>query len=214
MSSAPFRTAAKYAGLWGVLTFFVVLLTLVFSFLGTIICAGLAGMMMGATKASKWLSVPMSLLLPAIMIVVLRATKAEVLPRQTALVALLCFVEFWGTYLAAAGVMALERNQGKAAETAKAKAASEHSSSTQTEQSRASGTPSDTPTPRPFNLQEFEGTWLRDVSHANGQCREAVIELQNNKLVLSLLENGVRGPVIAEGELQLIAGKISASETK
>src|ERR1035438_8644004 len=58
MNSMPLKSAVQNVGLCSVLVFFVVLLTLVFSFLGTIICAALAGMMMGATRPSRWLSVP------------------------------------------------------------------------------------------------------------------------------------------------------------
>jgi len=59
------------------IAFFVGLLTFIFSFLGTIFCAALVGMMLGAFKDLRWQSVSFSFLLPAVLVAVLRVTRAE-----------------------------------------------------------------------------------------------------------------------------------------
>ena len=53
MSSVPIKAALKHAAAWGIVVGFVSLLTIIFSFLGTLFCAALGGMMMGASKAHK-----------------------------------------------------------------------------------------------------------------------------------------------------------------
>lgn len=60
MNAVAVRTAGRYLGAWGAIALCVILLSLLFTFLGTITCAVLAGMMMGAFKDAKWFSVSVS----------------------------------------------------------------------------------------------------------------------------------------------------------
>lgn len=193
MSSRLFRRAATYAGLWGGVTFFAVLLTMVFSFLGTVICSVLAGMMMGATKPSRWLSIPISLLFPAILAGVLHFTKAELLPRQIVLISLLCFGSFWGLYAGAAWVMACESKQPPADQATLA--------STQKVAPDAKG--SSAPPQRLVSLIELQGKWLCE-DQLNGNPRKRLLEIKENKLSLSAIDSNGRAVRAAEAAFTLI----------
>ena len=72
MSFQPIKTGLKYFSAWSLVALFVALLTIVFSFLGTLFCAALGGMMMGATRASLKMSLPFSLLCPGLLLAILR----------------------------------------------------------------------------------------------------------------------------------------------
>ena len=188
--------------------FFVVLLTLVFSFLGTIVCAVLAGMMMGATKPSRWLSVPMSLLFPAIVFSVLLVTKADLLPQHVALVSALCFAAFWGTYLAAMLMMVFERKQGSLAATPAGAVPNGQGFPVQAQDSARQVQPLVSPDDviparlHELNLDDLQGTWLRQPAGANGESGQSIIEIKKNKLVLSLPDCNGRPRVVAEGEIR------------
>jgi len=89
--------------------FFVALLSFIFSFLGNIFCAALAGMMLGALRTHKWQSIPVSLLFPFVLLVLLRGMKAELDARQIVVLSLASFSAFWLTYGAAAMLFFAER---------------------------------------------------------------------------------------------------------
>jgi hypothetical protein len=114
MSLQPIKTAFKYAGAWSVALAFVTLLTIIFSFLGTLFCAALGGMMMGATKASGKLSVPFSVFCPGVLFALLRFQKSELPQRQVTVLVVICLAAFWAIYLLSALVMAQEQKAGSA----------------------------------------------------------------------------------------------------
>ena len=84
--AVPLKTAAQYAGGLAIATFFVVLLSFVFSFLGTLFCAALAGLMLGALRTHKWQSILISLLFPLVIFTLLKGMKTELQERQILLV--------------------------------------------------------------------------------------------------------------------------------
>src|SRR5215831_1837538 len=90
MSFQPIKTAFKYLGAWSMVAAFVAVLTIIFSLLGTLFCAALGGMMMGATKASSKLSLPFSFLCPGILFALLRFQKSELFERQILVLMVLC----------------------------------------------------------------------------------------------------------------------------
>src|SRR5437660_3801527 len=102
MSFQPIKTAFKYASAWSMVAAFVALLTIIFSFLGTLFCTALAGMMMGTTKASPKLSIPFSVLCPGILLAILRVQKSELAQRQITFLVIISLVAFWAIYLVSA----------------------------------------------------------------------------------------------------------------
>lgn len=172
MNAAPLKVAARYLGRWSAIVFFVVLLTLIFSFLGTIICAVLAGMMFGATKHVRWQAMLISLVFPAAIFGLLRAGRAPLLERQVVLLSLLCFGAFWLTYAVATAVIYFER--------------SSTDSRTASGQKVAGLTAiSDVQVGAPrLTIRELEGTWSCPLGGHNGEARTKELEIQTRALVL------------------------------
>ncbi len=109
MSAKTLRTVSSHIVGWCVIASFVLLLTFIFSFLGSLFCSVLAGMMLGAMKPHRWYSVPISLLFPMAIFLVLRAMKVELAERQINLVSLLCLGAFWLAFLLAAVLVSAEQ---------------------------------------------------------------------------------------------------------
>ena len=97
MNSNPIRAAGKALGIWMAIVAFVAFLTFAFSFLGTILCAVVIGMMMGASRHPKWQSIPVSLIFPALVFLLLRLSRTAIAHEQINAVAALCFGAFWLT---------------------------------------------------------------------------------------------------------------------
>jgi hypothetical protein len=108
---SPIKTAARWVGCGIALASVTALLSLVFNFLGTILCASLTGMMLGAMRRSRWPSLPLSFIFPAVILVLFRLTRTEMPDSQVRIVSLLCFGAFWLLYGATALVVAYERAQ-------------------------------------------------------------------------------------------------------
>jgi hypothetical protein len=109
MRAVPLKAAAQYVGGLVIAAFFVLLLSFTFSFLGTLFCAALGGMMLGALRTHKWQAVPVSLLFPLVIFALLKGMKTELAGRQVLLVALACFGTFWLIYGLAATLFFFER---------------------------------------------------------------------------------------------------------
>src|SRR5579859_5714182 len=114
MNSAPLKTALKYAGAWSIVLVFVTLLTIIFSFLGTLFCAAIGGMMMGATKAAKKLSIAFSALCPGVLLATMRSQKTELPQNQVIVLAVLCLAAFWMLYLMSLCLVAYEKKDESA----------------------------------------------------------------------------------------------------
>jgi hypothetical protein len=89
----------------------VCLLTILFSFLGTISCAALLGMMFGTIKQSKWQVIGISFVFPLVSFALARMLTTE----KNLLLASLCFAVFWSGYLLTCAALCLERSQSRAA---------------------------------------------------------------------------------------------------
>src|SRR5581483_4112244 len=115
MKPAPLVLALKHAGAWGIVLAFVALLTVIFSFLGTLFCAALGGMMMGATRASKRFALIFSLLCSGVLLGVLRSQRTELAAKQVTILAMLCLAAFWFLYVVSLSLVAFEKNADRVA---------------------------------------------------------------------------------------------------
>jgi hypothetical protein len=187
MNARFVRIALQYAGGCVVIVFFVVLLTLVFSFLGTIFCSILAGMMLGAARQSRWQCLPFSFVFPAVIYGLLHYTRAELSPRQGELLAVLCFCAFWVTYFAGAALISFERKTPPglpgAAELPAKPAAPEPATS--------------------LTLLELQGQWCWNNGRRNGARNEKVLEIKDDQLALRTLSSDGRVCWEAKGALKL-----------
>ena len=107
--AVPLKATAQYVAGLAIATFFVVLLSFTFSFVGTLFCAALAGMMLGTLGAHRWHAIPVSLLFPLVIFTLLKGMRTELGERQVLIVSLACFSIFWVIYGLAATLFVFER---------------------------------------------------------------------------------------------------------
>jgi hypothetical protein len=190
MRTVPLKAAAQYAGGLAIGTFFVVLLSFIFSFLGTIFCAALAGMMLGTLHTHKWQSIPVSLLFPLVIFTLLKGMKTELEERQILLVSLACFSVFWLTYGMAATLSFFERKRQPAAgRPSQIRPASAGGA----EAPKRNGC---------LSLEMLQGDWSPEASYpAPFQIRR--IRIQKEKLTLSVAEPGGKVRILGSAQLKL-----------
>jgi hypothetical protein len=199
MKPAPLVIALKHAGAWSILLAFVALLTVIFSFLGTLFCAALGGMMMGATRASKTIALIFSLLCCGVLLGVLRTERTELAAKQVAVLAVLCLGAFWFLYVVALSLVAFEKNGNSDAGQAPKPAASLASRPGE----KGGGSAAVAPTAA-VRLEDLDGRWCSE-KHAPGcQNPERVLEIHSGSLDLNTLD--ARGQVCArvQGRLKLL----------
>jgi len=208
MSLRPIKVAVQYLLGAVVIAFFVSLLTFIFSFLGTIFCAALAGMMLGALKNLRWQSIPFSLLFPSVIVGLLRVTKAELPASQVLVLAFSAFGAFWLTYVAAAFLLAFERKNQPVPDVALVQLPATRSGPGEPESepseslvAAAHGAAPDREAD--LNLGVLEGKWLFEA-HTNHQTpRRKVLEFRDDKLVLSVTEPSGTVSLFAECQVLL-----------
>ena len=194
MSFQPIKTGLKYFSAWSLVAGFVALLTIIFSFLGTLFCSALGGMMMGATKASLKISLPFSVLCPGILLSILRSQKSELADRQIIILLVICLVAFWTIYAVSAALMAHEQKGISSKEVPKTDVKAHLSGaasglknvSAALHEPRA--TAAATAASLCFQLKELEGHWCCEACSLNGQMQKRVLEIKGGALMLSTLD--------------------------
>ena len=196
MSSLPIKAALKHAAAWGIVVGFVSLLTIIFSFLGTLFCAALGGMMMGASKAHKALAFGFSVLCPGVLLGTLRTQKTELVQRQVLILAILCFAAFWALYFIAM-FLAVYEKRSDATESSEA----DRSPSKALESLATANSHSALPVLR---LDELEGKWCREGPPPNGHAQKRILEIRDGTLALSTVDAQGRVYSCAQGRLALL----------
>jgi hypothetical protein len=212
MSAKTLRTVSGHIAGWCAIAFFVLLLTFIFSFLGTIFCAVLAGMMLGAMKPHRWHSVPISLLFPAAISVMLRAMKAELPERQIDLLSLLCLGSFWLAFFLAALLVSAEQ-KARTAPVAGPGEPSRPAAPREPAPAVGQAAPDcrlaippeavSTGSADGLTLARLQGRWW--WKGANGKCEahEKVLEIKGYNLVLKEVDGAGQVHWEAEGTLRL-----------
>ena len=155
-----------------ILVGFVVLVTVVFSFAGTIMSCVMLGMMMGSLRSSVGTAVPVSALFPIVTVALLQYPIPAVSLSRALALAALCFAVFWVMYASTRAMMFLESG-GKSSSTQRARnleASVEHNSPEVSGGSAAETTsPLPTAAALPLNMQcpadaalgQLQGRWIR-----------------------------------------------------
>lgn len=194
MNSSPVREFGRQAGIGLVLITFVALVTFMFSFLGTILCAALFGMMVGFSKKWKWQFVLISLLFPALLLASLYFSNSEsVMSLKGSLgLAAVCFATFWATYLATCGLFLLEGGT--------------HTCSAAAGEGRRELRNRREPEPswHDLHIEELQGAWQQEIAPTSGQTTRKVIEVNDNELTMSLVGEDGEMRILAKGELQIL----------
>lgn len=184
-------TAIKFLGqrivLWLVLVAVVALLTLLFTVLGTITCAVLTGMMMGAVRHPRWQTIPVSLVFPGVVIVLVRIAKVELVGSQRILLPALCFSAFWLMYLFSCALVRFEQKTGNKPEVAP-----------------ASRPPEREPKPvEELRLDQLQGKWIYEIRSQNGDLTKSILEINGRHLSLSRTGSDGRAHLLAQASLKL-----------
>jgi len=198
MSFQPAKTALKYVSAWSLVAGFTALLTIIFNFLGTLFCAALGGMMMGATKASWKLSVPFSVLCPGVLLAVMRAQMTEIPNRQIVILLIICLAAFWTIYAVSAALMAQEQ---KNAPVTTGQAGPSRNGELRAARSTAevglvndavgrNGAAEVVTTARGDVVDQFDGQWCCDESAAQRLAPKRVLDIKKGALLLSTLDSG------------------------
>jgi len=198
--AAKIKTVVEYVIGWGVVVFFVGLLTVIFSFLGTIICAALAGLMMGSARVPRWWSGLASLIFPGVISTVLLAYRSELPGGQILMLCLLCAGVFWATY----GVMyALSYPQA-----AGSRPSSAVSSPAEAAAVPARGVPAhlaDPPTglqtPAVLSLEDLQGVWLEQSGAQDPSRNLRRLEIRKDRILLCVVD--AKGEEMSRTEAQL-----------
>src|SRR5208282_5423278 len=184
MSVVAMRNAGRYLGAWGAIALCVVLLSLLFTFLGTITCAVLVGMMMGALKGAKWFSVSVSVVIFSMA----RGARVELTMQQVLLLAALCFGVFWVTYLVSAVLFFCEQKERRSARPPAARpepwTSAQDTPVAATDCSPAAGPVGATVPARESCLEQLQGNWVREASGTGGPVYMKVIRISETRLEL------------------------------
>jgi hypothetical protein len=207
MNATTMRKALQYAGGFGVAIFFVLLLSFIFSFLGTIFCAALAGMMLGATRKTGWLALPVSLIFPVVIFTLLRTSRAELSNAQINGVSVLCAGAFWLSYGVAFAVLRAEHKHRKRAgaqpaarQAPRQAGAVQGSAAVATVSAAGAGSPGPA---RRLSLDLLQGRWRWEPGSERAERREKVIEIERTRLVLSIRDSQGQAAFVATAELKL-----------
>jgi hypothetical protein len=207
MNATAIRTGGRYLGAWGSIVIGVVLLSIIFTFLGTITCAVLVGMMMGAFKGSKWFSVAVSLVFPGVIIGMVRTARVELTQQQVILLAALCFGVFWVTYLVSAVLFFCEQ-KGKNSSKPPAPALQDKTAAPEAPAAAIVCVPAvdlggSTVAASESCLKQLQGSWVCEVSGAGEPLCKKVIQIKEAKLELRTVDASGRATLVATGDVTL-----------
>ncbi len=211
MKTISASAAGKQIGLGVALVFSVTLATLLFNFLGTIACAALVGMMLGANRRWRWHIIFVSLVFPAVIAAFLQASKTDLTLKQEILLPIVCFGAFWLTYLLTCATLCFEKQDASVPGVPAAAQAvpAEKSEPGRAAKVRAVDPSSATPASVPVGLlcepglEELQGTWLRETSAPDGQPCRKVIEIVRDKFALSIVGSHGQVRFLSNGVVRL-----------
>jgi len=179
----------------------VLLVTLVFSFLGTIMCGAIVGMMAGSSRRWRWEYVLVALVFPGALLVSLYIAPSDLEFEKSLMLALVCLGSFWMTYLLTLGLTLLERPAVSVAQADHEHAGIPGAPSALPTKERAEGgeprgnaaAAAGNSTPGEPELEEVQGTWVQEASKGGGRWCQPVLKLTREVLDLSRAEGD--GPV-------------------
>jgi hypothetical protein len=195
------RAALRQIGLGIALVSIVVLLTTVFSLLGAISCAVLLGMIMGAARQWRRQAILVSLVVPAVTLVLAQVSQA-LTARQNPVFSMVCFGAFWMAYLMTCGLILLERKQPPGPVQPLPGTSARAPGDTPGPAALAAGTAPAAP-PRELALAELGGKWVSEIAGRDGHSHQRVIEIAADRFVLIDIDPAGQPRCLAKGTVQL-----------
>lgn len=187
MNSALIRVCVKQAGLWCILVIAVVLLTMLFTILGTITCAVLTGVMMASTRHQRWQTIPVSIVFPGVVAALGSLARVELVGQQRIFLPALCFGAFWLTYFLMGAVAKLE---------SKAVDVSAAPITAQTEKMEQEPV-------KELRLEDLQGKWVLEATNANATGAKKILEVAGNHVSLSVVESEGRAKLVGGSKVKL-----------
>lgn len=211
MITLPIKVYLKWAGLWTLFVSVVVLFTVIFSFLGTISCAVIAGMAMAASRLWNWHVVGSSLVFPGVVLALAYFSKIDLVSKERLTVAAVCFGAFWGTFLLTFLLMQLERRDGGSPATKTPRSAASVGARDDKQWlagQREVAADSDTAMnlegrPAKLSLEELQGRWSCEGDAIDDPSSRKMIEIAGDRLVLSVRKKDGSARVLGEGVVKL-----------
>ena len=227
MKRFPATSVLKQIGLGLVLVTVVVFLTLMFSLLGAISSAVVSGMILGAARTGKLRSILVSLVFPAVTLVMAHVSHA-LQERQNLQFSLICFGSYWIAYFLTFGIVLLERKPAQSSApslstnvVAPEKCEPVRGSETGTDSAPTPLLPAASPEPvGETGVEELRGRWSCTTIGLDGQSHTKVMEIYGDRFALSVTDSKGRTLSAAHGGLRLEqwgplrALKISNCESK
>jgi len=209
MSPVSTSAAGKPIGIGILLVSFVALVTFVFSFVGTILCGALVGMMVGFNRQWRWPFVLVSLVFPATLLASLHVSKTDLTLRENVLLSLVCFGAFWVTYLLTRGLSYFEQQGARVAAAARDAASGAGAERGPLARagppigSLAAASAGPLEPREALGLAELQGTWSRETAAPDGKPCKKVIEIARAALALSLIDRTGKVRFLARGDATL-----------
>jgi len=193
MNSQSGRLMFNQMALWAVLVAVVGLLTLLFSLLGTISCAVIVGVMMGASRRLRWQALPISIVFPAVIVSLSQVSKTELDWSHTIKMASLCFGVFWATHVVTYLLMFLERPPESQA-TNLPQPATASAGTTQPDVVAA------------CCLEDLRGKWHCETTAPDGQTQEKIMIIGEHEFSLSQ-KTGDGQRLLARGKVEWLGNQ-------
>jgi hypothetical protein len=192
MKLLAINRALRHIAGWGMILFFMGLLTLIFSFLGSFFCAGLAGMMVGSVKFSRPRTIVLSFLAPLVLCSILVLGHTQIPHRQVVLLSGLSFGIFWFTYLIFRGVGWYERKSRQATPDLHTGPSSVLNRE-ETLQKPQGSNPAPIPTARAvveqwglLSLHLLQGKWSCAGANGKAMSEQKVMEIEDERVLLTV----------------------------
>ena len=192
MNFARTKSGLRQLGVLCALGGVTVLLTVLFSFLGNLSAAVVAGVMMGSTRRWHWTGIPVSLVFPAVILALSHYSKIELPPEKVHLITLVCGLAFWGVYAMMFCLHFLEQKEEAPPVNAAGRAGLEGGTS---------GGEGDAS--RGFSLALLRGNWTCENAAADGSAQIKTLLIEDGKFTLTVSVPGGRSRVVARGEVNV-----------
>jgi hypothetical protein len=205
LNAFSLRVVCRQLVLWAVLVGAVVLLTLLFTVLGTITCAVLTGMMMASVGHRRWQTVPVSLVFPGVVVAMIHLAKVELAGARRVVLPVLCFGAFWLSY---GMTLLLARYERRVRAASAASTSSPHRSASQTprEKPLALTEPDSTPLHEPSSdlaLEALQGQWRLEVVGPDREAEKRLLEIVGTRARLRVIDSTGDSRCLGEAELIL-----------
>jgi len=188
MNAVAIKSGLVRLGGLGALAGLTVLLTMLFSILGNLTCAVIAGMILGSGRRWQWHAIPLSLVFPLVILSLSYYSKVDLPPRKVYLIALVSTAAFWSVLGMTFSLRFLESKN-------------DPSSSAAAQQiSRIDAPPA---APTEFKLTTLQGNWSCEGTSHEGLPQYKSLRIAEGEFVLTTRTSRGREREVARGEVSV-----------